>query len=248
MLSSARSRSGLTCLRVPSPTALLAGPVGRVERELPGLELGQARAAVGAGVGLAEEMRNAGTTLRLPDLHRALRGPKRRFHGVGQPLAILRPNDQPVHHDRDVVVFVSVERGRGRRDRSSLRRRRPERTPPREPSRRDRGTRPSCLEPEGPAPESWPPRPEAAAAPRSATPTAEEPACRIQGSAGRRREPRGAADSRRPPSPSPRSTVGFGSPSSVRWRSPERGPRIESTSGFSMSPRNWRAYAERDST
>ena len=96
----------------PEPTALLAGPVGRIERELPRLDLGQAGAAVGAGVGLAEEVRHACTTLRLQDLQGALGGPKRCLHGVGQPLPILLPNDQPVHQDRDVVVFISVERGR----------------------------------------------------------------------------------------------------------------------------------------
>ena len=88
--------------------AARAGPVRRVEREHPRLELGQAGAVLGAGELLGERERLLGVDQL--DVDQPVRQRHARLHGVRQPLAQVGPHHEPVHHDRDVVLVLLVQR------------------------------------------------------------------------------------------------------------------------------------------
>ena len=94
------------------------GAVWRVERELPGLELGNADSALGARVVLTEQMSLRGGVIRagircvLQHFHGARGHAESRLDGLGHPGPFALPQDQPVHHDRDVVVQAAVQLGR----------------------------------------------------------------------------------------------------------------------------------------
>ena len=94
--------------RQPQPRAGGAGAVGVVEGEHPGRQLLDADAAVVAGVVLGKDQ-----ILLLPQqIHDddAAGEVGRRLHGVRQPLAKVGPDDEPVHHDLDVVLLVLLQR------------------------------------------------------------------------------------------------------------------------------------------
>ena len=100
---------GVHVLPSPEPPALVARTIGRVERELARLELGQARTAVGTGVVLAEEMGDACPTLTLHHLQNPVGGSQGRLHRVGEPSPVLLLDHKAVHYDGDVVVLVATQ-------------------------------------------------------------------------------------------------------------------------------------------
>ena len=211
----------------PQPAARGAGAVGRVEGELPRLQLRDAHPAARAGVVLAEELR-----LRLPalarvhvHLHHPLRRAQRRLHRVGQPLPVLRAHHQAVHHHGDVVVLTPRQRGRALQVHYSTRPPWPARSPACASPRRGRGTPPSGRAPAAPAPPGASPPAARGSGRRSAWRSGAAPARRTPGSAASPPAPTTAAGSRRSPSPSPPSSAGCGPPSSARSRSPARAPR-----------------------
>ena len=96
----------------PEAGAARAGAVRGVEREHPRLELGHRDAAVQAGEALGE--REQPVLLGVVaahhlDLEDAVGQRDRGLDRVGEPLAQLRPHDQAVDHDRDVVLVLLVE-------------------------------------------------------------------------------------------------------------------------------------------
>ena len=116
----------------PQPIAFRACPVGRVEAELPRLELGNRDPARGTCIPLAEEVgrllfrsplpvrprsravgaRAVGAPTAVPvDLGDAVRHAQRGGDRVGQSFAVRRADDQPIDDDPDVVVPPPVEPG-----------------------------------------------------------------------------------------------------------------------------------------
>ena len=95
----------------PEPGAARAGAVRRVEREDPRLELRHRDAAVQAREALGERAddRLAAVARHRLDLEDPVRQRDRRLDRVGQPLARVRPHDQPVDDHRDVVLELLVE-------------------------------------------------------------------------------------------------------------------------------------------
>ena len=91
--------------------ALHAGPMRRVEGEDPGFQLGEAGAAVGAGVVLAEEVGDVTAAAPFQDLHHPVCGAQRGLDRVREPHPVLLADHQPVHDDPDVVVLVPAEAG-----------------------------------------------------------------------------------------------------------------------------------------
>ena len=92
---------------------------GRVERELPRLELGEREPARRAAVALGEELRRAGVVAH--DVDDAVGQAKRRLERIGEPAAILGASDQAVDDDRDAVVVLLAQLGRRRElDRLSI--------------------------------------------------------------------------------------------------------------------------------
>ena len=93
----------------PEPGTVRAGAVRVVEREQPGLELRERRAAVRARAGLRESLlRGAGVAVAQHD-HPPGAHPQRRLHRAGHPLVQVRPADQAVDHDLDRVRRVPVQ-------------------------------------------------------------------------------------------------------------------------------------------
>ena len=91
----------------PQAGAARAGAVGRVEGEDARLELGHRGAAVQAREALGEGLDLAG--VHQLEVDQALGQADRGLDRVGQPLAQVRAHDQPVDHDRDVVLVALVE-------------------------------------------------------------------------------------------------------------------------------------------
>ena len=87
--------------------AARAGAVRGVEREDARLQLGHRGAAVQAGEALGEGLDLAG--VHQLEVHQALGQADGGLDRVGQPLAQVRAHDQPVDHDRDVVLVALVE-------------------------------------------------------------------------------------------------------------------------------------------
>ena len=91
----------------PQTHAGRAGAKGAVKGEHPGRQLLNGDAAVVAGVVLGE--------LQIPLLpqevhrHQSSALPRRRLHGVRQPLADVGPDNEPVHHDLHRVLFVLLQ-------------------------------------------------------------------------------------------------------------------------------------------
>ncbi len=107
----AHQEAGIHLLAGAQPVARIAGAVGGVEGEVPGLQLHEARAAVGTGVLLAVEMGGRLSLSPLQDLQDPVRGAQRRLHRVGDPGSLFRSHHQPIHHYGDVVVFVPGQLG-----------------------------------------------------------------------------------------------------------------------------------------
>ena len=91
------------------------GSVWRVERKLPGFELGNADTALGTGVVLTEQVSLrrgiAGpcTWRVLQHFHRASGHAEGRLDGLGDPGPFALLQNQPIHHHRDVVVQAAVQ-------------------------------------------------------------------------------------------------------------------------------------------
>ena len=45
----------------------------------------------------------------LEELHDAVAGTQRGLDGVGDPISVLLADDDPIHHDGDVVVLIAVQ-------------------------------------------------------------------------------------------------------------------------------------------
>ena len=99
--------SGSISICEPRPVQRGQAPCGRVEGEDARLELGHRGAAVQAGEALGEGLDLAG--VHQLEVDQALGQAHRGLDRVGQPLAQVGAHDQPVHHDRDVVLVALVE-------------------------------------------------------------------------------------------------------------------------------------------
>ena len=87
------------------PRTLGAGAVGRIEGEQPRLDLLDADAAVGAGVLYGEELFLAVAV----DDDKPVRKAERRLKAVRQAFLNAVFDDQPVHHDGDIVFEIFIE-------------------------------------------------------------------------------------------------------------------------------------------
>jgi len=99
----------------PEAAARRARAEGRIEREVPRLELGHRGAAGGAAEALGEQPAFGGRAVVPHDLDDAVGQLERGLERVGEASAVLAPDGEPVHHDRHVVILAAVERG-GRGD------------------------------------------------------------------------------------------------------------------------------------
>ena len=90
--------------------AVGTGSEGRVEGELPRLQLGERETAHRTGEALREH--HAPFRSVMPyDLDQPVSGLERRLDRVVEPPAVGGTNHQPIHHHRDIVVLSPVQRG-----------------------------------------------------------------------------------------------------------------------------------------
>src|SRR5450432_3650040 len=99
--------------------AARAGTEGRIERELPRLELGEREPARRAAVALGEELRGAGVVAHNVD--DAVGEAERRLERVGQPAPVFCARHQAIDDHGDAVVVLLAQLGRRRQlDRLSI--------------------------------------------------------------------------------------------------------------------------------
>jgi hypothetical protein len=107
---------GVELLQVAEPGAVAAGAVGGVEREDPRLELLQEGAVLRAGEALGVELVDA--VVGQEGAHEALAGGEGELGRLGQARAVRLVDLHPVDDDLDVVLLVALEvAGRGLVDR-----------------------------------------------------------------------------------------------------------------------------------